>query len=137
MKPDPIDLRGVDGVRELVRRVMRTRFDEVRRLAGGFDQRDQRGLHALRIACKRLRYAAERFCKLEPSLKPLAEVLSTMQDALGEAHDRDVLLAILPPSMGATERRLRVQREAYVDRATALWAEVGEKARACTLIFFE
>ena len=81
-------------------------------------RRDKQGLHDFRIACKRLRYALERFQTLEPSLEAIAERLRSLQDALGEAHDRDVLLAILPPTMPATERRLTSEREAFVDRAS-------------------
>jgi CHAD domain-containing protein len=124
MKPQPIHLRDATGVDEVVERVLETRLREARDLTTGLRSRDQKGLHDFRIACKRLRYALERFEALDPSLESAALRLAELQDALGEAHDRDGLIAILPPAMAATERRLRAEREASVDRAVALWDEV-------------
>lgn len=130
MKPEPIDLAGVDDVRELVDRVVQVRLREVRALTMGLERRDKQGLHDFRIAGKRLRYALERFQVLEPSLEPIAEQLALLQDALGEAHDRDVLLGILPPTMAATERRLRSEREESLDRAIAQWRELEQLVQA-------
>lgn len=110
--------------------MLRTRLREVRSLAAGLRARDGRSLHDFRIACKRLRYALERFEELDPSLAIAAERIASLQDALGEAHDRDVLLAILPPALAATERRLRAERETFVDRATALWQEMQQHLQA-------
>lgn len=124
MKPEPVPLRDATHPDEVVRRVLHTRLREARALADGLMQRDRQGLHAFRIACKRLRYALERFCDFDPSLGPAAERIALLQDALGEAHDRDVLLAILPPAMATTERRLQAGRETCVDRAIALWREM-------------
>ena len=136
MKPQPIDLRGVGDARELVRRVLHTRFDEVRRLTGGLEQRDERGLHDFRIAAKRLRYAVERFCKIEPSLESFAQVLSRLQDALGDAHDRDVLLH----DSAALDGRHRAALAARSGRAAStgrphFGTRYANEARACTLIF--
>ncbi len=124
MKPQPVDLRGVTGIEEVVERILETRLREVRSLTAELQQRDKQGLHDLRIACKRLRYALERFEPLDPSLDSAVERLSLLQDALGEVHDRDVLLDILPSTMGATQRRLQDDREIHIDRAVALWDEV-------------
>jgi CHAD domain-containing protein len=126
MKPEGVDLHDVHEVRELIDRVVQTRWREVRRLSGGLEVRDNRGLHDFRIACKRLRYALERFEVVDSSLREVAERLAEMQDALGGAHDRDVLLAILPPTMALTQRRLQQEREECVDRAVALWAELRD-----------
>lgn len=133
MKPEPIDLAGVDDVSELVARVVQKRLSEARALTTGLQRRDAHGLHDFRIACKRLRYALERFGRLEPSLEHVADGLARLQDALGEAHDRDVLLLILPPTMAATERRLQIEREQCVDRAVALWSEVDQLIESSTL----
>jgi CHAD domain-containing protein len=130
MKPECVELTGVRDVRELAERVLQTRLREVRGLTAGLRRRDKQGLHDFRIACKRLRYALERFAALEPSLEPIAERLASLQDALGEAHDRDVLLAVLPPAMAATERRLRNEREDCVDRAGVLWGELDHMMQA-------
>jgi CHAD domain-containing protein len=130
MKPQRVDLQGVTDVNELVERVVQTRLREARALSTGLARRDKQGLHDFRIACKRLRYALERFEDLEPSLQADAERLALLQDALGDAHDRDVLLAILPPAMASTERRLQKEREQQVDRAVSLWNELVETMQA-------
>jgi CHAD domain-containing protein len=130
MKPESVDLRGVADVEALVERVLQTRLREARALASGLERRDKQSLHHFRIACKRLRYALERFQSLEPSLEAIAEHLALLQDALGEAHDRDVLLAILPPTMPATERRLSDERLAYVERAATVWQQLEQLMQA-------
>jgi len=130
VRPRRVALRGAARVQELVERVLQTRSQEVRELTAALDRREKRGLHDFRIACKRLRYAVERFASLKPALDAIGERLAVLQDALGEAHDRDVLLAILPPTMPATERRLRNEREACVDRAVMLWKDVEQRMRA-------
>lgn len=130
MKPEQVDLKSVDDVDELVNRVLRTRLREARSLAMGLRSRDKQDLHDFRIACKRLRYAAERFKSLEPSLERIAESLTLLQDALGDAHDRDVLLSILPAAMAATERRLCNERERRVDRAVELWNTIEQLMQA-------
>lgn len=137
MKPERVDLRGVTGAVELARCVVATRLREVRRLAVGLERRGRQELHDFRIACKRLRYALERFADLDPALGASATELASLQDALGEAHDRDVLLAILPAAMAQTQRRLHAQREEYVERAALLWVRVQRALRDCDLIVFE
>jgi CHAD domain-containing protein len=77
-----------------------------------------------------LRYALERFQSVEPSLEEIAEGLAALQDALGAAHDRDVLLTILPPTMPGTERRLKSERAALVDRAVTLWRRLDQMMQA-------
>jgi CHAD domain-containing protein len=126
MKPERVDLHDVSEVRALMDRVVQSRWREVRRLSGGLDVRDKQGLHDFRIACKRLRYALERFESVDPSHQSAAERLAQIQDALGEAHDRDVLLAIVPPTMALTQRRLQQDREGFVERAAALWVELRD-----------
>ena len=121
MKLRRVDLSDAREPRDVLERVVRVRTAEAADLAFALQTRDKRDLHALRIACKRLRYALERFEPLDSSLQPAAERLAQIQDALGEAHDRDVLLGILPPTMPETERRLLAEREALIDRACALW----------------
>jgi CHAD domain-containing protein len=124
VKPESVDLQGAGDPREIVKRVVQTRLREAQRLATALEQRNKQHLHDFRIACKRLRYALERFASVEPSLESVAERLAMVQDALGEAHDRDVLLTILPPEMGETQRRLQRDREACIDRATGLWTKL-------------
>lgn len=124
MKPQRVELRGARDVGDVAKRVLETRLSEARALAGALERRERRGLHDFRIACKRLRYALERFEELASSLALATDRLAQLQGELGEAHDRDVLLEILPPAMGQTERRLQSEREASVDRAIMLWGEV-------------
>lgn len=124
MKPQRVELRGARDVGDVAKRVLETRSSEARALAGALERRERRGLHDFRIACKRLRYALERFEELDSSLALATDRLAQLQGELGEAHDRDVLLEILPPAMGQTERRLQSEREASVDRAIMLWGEV-------------
>lgn len=130
MKPERVELRGVANVDELMDRVLQTRLREVRALSAGLERRDAQGLHDFRIACKRLRYALERFETVDPSLDQIAQRLALLQDALGEAHDRDVLLKILPPQMPTTERRLQSEREERVNRAAIMWRELHQMMQA-------
>lgn len=123
MKPERIALDGASDIDDVVRRVVRTRLGEVRKLAAGLELREKQRLHHFRIACKRLRYALERFDAVDPSLGTAAKHLSHMQDVLGEAHDRDVLLEILPPTMQRTRNELQLQRERCVEEAMKLWQE--------------
>jgi CHAD domain-containing protein len=54
---------------------------------------DAEGLHALRIAGKKLRYRAELLSELDlPKVKPLVMSLREIQTTLGDWHDRSVLL---------------------------------------------
>lgn len=124
MKPRRVDLRGARTVRDVIDAIVRTRREEAAELSAALDTREPLPLHDFRIACKRLRYALERFCKRVPEFKDPAAWLAEIQDALGEAHDRDVLLAILPPTMPETERRLKEEREEFVQRAAEVWTSL-------------
>jgi CHAD domain-containing protein len=121
VRPRRIELRDSNTLREVIDCVVRTRSQEASALAGALESRDPQALHDFRIACKRLRYAMERFCERVQAFEEPANRLAEIQDALGDAHDRDVLLAILPPTMPETERRLNDERDALVDRAAAIW----------------
>lgn len=121
MKPRRVDLGGATKLSEVVERVLRARHEEVLELAPALEAAQPQGLHDFRIACKRFRYALERFSPRYPELELLAEKLAAIQDALGEAHDRDALLAILPPTMPETQRRLTIEREEFVTRASEIW----------------
>jgi len=53
--------------------------------------------HAMRIAAKRLRYTMEVYSSLvEGDLFPAIKKVRNLQDALGELHDTDVWIAMLP-----------------------------------------
>jgi len=128
VKPERVALRGVLDPDDAIRRVFLARLSEARALEAALNSRDKRALHGFRIACKRLRYARDRIESPVPGAAAAADLLARLQDALGEAHDRDVLLAILPPTMGRTHRRLQDEREAYVDRARSLWESARDLA---------
>ncbi len=57
---------------------------------------DVAGMHALRIAYKRLRYAIEAFHNvLPPELRAWKDVASKFQSVLGHLHDHDVAIELL------------------------------------------
>jgi CHAD domain-containing protein len=128
VKPERVDLHAAHDIGDVVARVVAARKREVDALAAGLERRDKQGLHDFRIACKRLRYALERFAEMDPAFEISAQRFTALQDALGEAHDRDVLLTILPPTMGKTQRRLQEERERCVDRAVGIWKEPVARA---------
>jgi CHAD domain-containing protein len=121
MKPQRVGLRRAQTAADVIDCIVRTRREETAALAAALESRAPQALHDFRIACKRLRYAMERFCDRVPEFERPAARLAEIQDALGDAHDRDVLLAILPPTMPETERRLIEERESFVDRAAQIW----------------
>ena len=69
--------------------------------AAAQEQRDKVGLHRLRIAGKRLRYRVELLAELgENKAKPLVEKLKELQNALGDWHDRAVLIEYVAGFIG-------------------------------------
>ena len=78
------------------------------------------GAHRLRIAVKKLRYAAELLAPARPkALAALTLALTPLQDALGKLHDADVLLA---QAEAHGETRLHA---ATLARRQALAAKLG------------
>lgn len=132
MKPQYVELGEARAPHDVVRKILQTRLREALALAGALETREPEALHDFRIACKRLRYAMERFAALDSSYEEAAARLADLQDALGEAHDRDVLLAVLPPAMEQTQRRLQSERASYVDRAVSLWNQSTQPLTATT-----
>ncbi|HPD17688.1 MAG TPA: CHAD domain-containing protein [Planctomycetota bacterium] len=67
------------------------RLRSAARLGRGLARASAARQHALRIACKKLRYTAEFFAALYPhGLAAVIEPMALMQDALGDVHDADV-----------------------------------------------
>lgn len=64
---------------------------------------DQDEAHRARIAAKRLRYLVEPFAAALEGAPEIVKQLKLLQDALGEMHDADVLLARLPDPSGKTK----------------------------------
>ena len=121
MKARPIDLRGANEIEDAMRRIATVRLAEVLAASTALDRGRSDELHAMRIACKRLRYALERFGSTSAAFEPAAVRLSHLQDALGTVHDRDVLLERLRRTLPQTSRTLRRERQAAVQSARALW----------------
>jgi CHAD domain-containing protein len=111
-----------------MRRIVNQRFDEACALSAALERCDARDLHRFRIACKRLRYALERCEAVAPVLAASAPQLALLADALGEAHDRDVLLGGLPAGMPRTRARIVEERERAARRGAPLWND------ACVLV---
>jgi CHAD domain-containing protein len=123
MKARPIDLSDAWGIDDAMRRIAIVRFAEVLTLVPALRHGRNRELHDLRIACKRLRYALERFTSREPALLDAATRLAQLQDVLGDLHDRDVLLAIMPRDLHASSHRVHGERDDALARARALWRD--------------
>lgn len=65
------------------------------------EQRDEVQLHEFRIAGKRLRYRVELLAELgENKAKPLVEALKELQNALGDWHDRSLLIDYVAEFIG-------------------------------------
>ncbi len=122
MKARSIDLTVACGVDDAMRRIAIVRFAELLTLASALQTHRARDLHDFRIACTRLRYALERFTSREPSLLEAASRLSQLQDALGNWHDRELLLTIVP-ELELTARKIGTERDDALSRANALWRD--------------
>jgi len=123
MKARRVDLSDAAGVDDAMRRIAIVRFAEVLTLVPALRRGRAAELHALRIACKRLRYALERYVTREPALLEAASRLSQLQDALGEVHDRELLLAEMPKGLHVTMQRIQTERDEALARARALWRD--------------
>jgi CHAD domain-containing protein len=122
MKARAIQLASAPNATEAVRRIAAVRFAELLALGPALASRDARGMHDLRIAAKRLRYALERFSGARRGLNRAAQQLARLQDALGEAHDLDALQRKLDRrSLVQTAATLRRERKRCIDRARRLW----------------
>jgi CHAD domain-containing protein len=122
MKARNIDLTVACGVDDAMRRIAIVRFAELLTLATALRTQRARDLHDFRIACKRLRYALERFASKEPALFEAASRLAQLQEALGNWRDRETLLAVVP-RLELTARRIASERDDALSRANALWRD--------------
>lgn len=86
--PGGVRLAAVFG-----RKALELAADLERRLAGVRSIADQERAHRARIAAKRLRYLIEPFAGELGGAPELVKRLKRLQDALGDMHDADVLLA--------------------------------------------
>jgi len=103
--------RGPRTALQLARRLLAPRLREVfacRRLIKGEDDAD--GLHNLRIAVKKLRYALETLdFAAGAQVKENLKFFKKLQTVLGDLHDRDVFLEM-------TQKRLaKLQKQSFSD----------------------
>ncbi len=109
-------------------------------LAPSMDREDDdRGLHAMRIAAKRLRYTVEAFIPcFGTALEEKIEVVKLLQEQLGQLHDSDVWLDKLEQYQkepGLSPERLSAVQKIVADRrahrASMLPSRIGALAQPC------
>ena len=126
-----IRYEGVETIDEAILLLLRVRFAECLELEPALLTEDDEAMHAFRLACKRLRFAIERFEKQLPELTPVAEFLSHVTDELGSAHDCVVLaqrsLTCEAPLIALRARR---DRDRYVAHARRVWRRAFRKRGA-------
>ncbi|HEX6749070.1 MAG TPA: CHAD domain-containing protein [Longimicrobium sp.] len=134
------------------RKALELAADLERRLAAVRAIDDQDEAHRARIAAKRLRYLVEPFADELEGAPELVKRLKRLQDALGEMHDADVLLARVAdqrdgdgdaaPGMAALrelllrergERFAAVEEEWLMGRAAGFFAAVRETAHGAMM----
>ncbi|WP_376092649.1 CHAD domain-containing protein [Roseomonas sp. CCTCC AB2023176] len=87
--------------------VLSRRWSRVRRRGGAVEDGDARALHELRLAGKRLRYAALAFAPLWPGrdARRFFERLEELQEVLGQANDAAVARRLAAECVGRDSRR--------------------------------
>lgn len=117
-------------VRRHAREVLGRCARRVRRRARGVGKLDAAGLHRLRLAVKRMRYALHYFAPLfrKRRIEPMREALESLQHALGGANDCAVAAVLL--------RKLRAKPGSVVARRnTAKLAAHRKELRAAWKAF--
>jgi len=109
LRPGPARHSALRHAREVLARCAR----RVRRRGKGIGKLDPAGLHRLRLAVKRMRYALHYFAPLfrRNRVEPMREALESLQHALGGANDCAVASGLL--------RRLRAAPRSVVARRNA------------------
>ncbi len=122
MQPRTFSFTGVQTPADAQRMLVRIRFAECLERQSALEGDDPEALHDFRLACKRLRFAIERYPQLEPSLHLAAALLSNITDEVGAAHDC-VVLAKRAQTCGAQAvRRLAlVESIRQANRARDIW----------------
>ena len=105
---------------ELIDRIIARHFEDCSGRQAGFLTGDDKAVHEFRLACKRLRFAIDRF--EISSLQKAAKKLAKITDDLGAAHDC-VLLAKRARKIDApaVAHRALQDCDGYVLRARELW----------------
>lgn len=116
------DLSSADSAQSAIQALLRLRFAECLEQQGVLAGNDDEAIHAFRLACKRLRYAIERWPEELAQLQPAAELLSNVTDELGSAHDC-VIIANRANESNATlvARMAESDRRRFMARAIARW----------------
>lgn len=121
-EPREIAFAGIATPKDAIRQVVRLRFAECMEKQAALSSGDDEAVHAFRLACKRLRYAVERFEQTKTALAPAAELLAGIADELGAAHDCVVLAAHAGEcGAGLVAVRALADRDRYVRRAARIW----------------
>ena len=83
-RPDSVEAAG--------REIISSRLKDLTELAGDlYDPNDEKGLHKIRIAAKRLRYTLEVFVPVfGEKVQEIADEVSRLQTFLGHLHDYDI-----------------------------------------------
>jgi CHAD domain-containing protein len=107
----PLGRRESISTRRVLRRKVASHGEElVRRLGMILDADSAAEIHDARKAAKRLRYLLEPFAAELPSVEPILARLRSLQDLLGEIHDRHGVATVLADGIGKTAAALAVER---------------------------
>ncbi|MGZ3497690.1 MAG: CHAD domain-containing protein [Vulcanimicrobiaceae bacterium] len=126
MTPRALTFDRREPALDAVRRLIGIRFAEVLESGRSFGREtDAERLHALRLACKRLRFAIERINGPLPDLTVAAQRLAQIVAELGNLHDSALLLERTHDANvdGTLPARIQADRERSLLRARALWVD--------------
>lgn len=119
---------GAQNIEDAISLLLRVRFAECLELQPALFAEDDEAMHAFRLACKRLRFAIERFEEQLPELQPVAKFLSHMTDELGSAHDCIALGEHASKcEADIVALRARRDRDRYVAHARRVWRRAFKK----------
>jgi inorganic triphosphatase YgiF len=95
-------------VPDYAHRVLRKRYKRARKKGRGLERLSARELHRLRIAIKKLRYAADFFSGLyeASAVRAMSKRLSRLQDILGAINDAAMATRLAEQAGGVDARRL-------------------------------
>jgi inorganic triphosphatase YgiF len=113
--------------------VLQQRAATLKKRSRGLHELDAAGRHRLRIAAKKLRYAAEFFAALYPRrrVRLYVQSLSAMQEVLGGLNDAATLLRLLPEALArgrVTDPRVAGMIEGWSAASTHLQLDVLRRA---------
>jgi CHAD domain-containing protein len=83
------------NIGKYARKLLHRLDSSVRETGASLDRNDAEQMHQLRIACKKLRYAAEFFAAIIPGLDAYIRLLKQLQNELGTLNDVSVMCRLL------------------------------------------